>query len=127
MGWFMCGREKENTGIKGLMLMQTAWYLTRSQLFLLSSRIDFTCFWGVTKTASPVHREKYALVLEDTVGLLALGSRQALYAAGCLVSSILKQGHLRAGEGMRSVLLLELPFSSFFSLAAAGEARYSPA
>lgn len=93
----------------------------------LSSRMDCICFWGVTKTASPVYREKDALVLEDTAGLLALGARLALYAAGCLVSSIPKQGHLRAGERMRSTFLLELHFSSFFSLTAADKARYSPA
>lgn len=32
------------------------------------------------------------------MGLQALGSRLALYAAGCLVSSIPNEGHLKAGE-----------------------------
>jgi len=45
------------------------------------------------------------MVLVNTAGLLAL--RLALYAAGCLVSSIPKQSHLRAGERMRSVFLLD--------------------
>ncbi len=68
--------------------------------------MDCVCYRGVTKTALPVCWEKDALVLEDTVGLPALGSRLALYAADCLVSSVPKQGHLRAGERMRSVFLL---------------------
>lgn len=107
--------------------MQSAWYFTSCHLFKLSSRLDCVYYWCVTKTASPVCWEKDALVLKDTAGLLALGSRLALNAAGCLVSSIPKQSHLRAGERMRSVFLLELHFYSFFSLTAAGEARYSPA
>lgn len=127
MGWFICGREKEKAGIKGLTLMQPALYFTSSHLFFLSSRMDCICFWDVTKSASPVYWEKDALVLEDTAGLLALGSRPALYAAGYLVLSIPIQGHLRAGERMRSVFLLELHFSGFFSLTAAGKARYSSA